>query len=265
MSTSRFAVLGSPVDHSKSPLLHNAAYEYLGISGTYTAIDVQKGELENFLRQQGRNFDAFSITMPLKEEAFRVAFEQDRIAASIQVANTLIRDGEFWQASNTDVLGFLEIFKRHFASDLDAPVVLGSGSTAKSAILALSALGVRAITLMARNHRTAEEMQQLFPALNITYLNWNGEITAGSLVVSAVPEVTNLKCAAAITNFLDVTYKDASASLIKAIGAPSYRLIDGLHLLVYQAAYQVLAMRSIDGDLFEEICDVMFKALVPSN
>lgn len=265
MSTNRFAVLGSPVDHSKSPLLHNAAYEYLGIPGTYSAIEVQRGELEKFLHQQGHNFDAFSITMPLKEEAFRVAFEQDHIASSIEVANTLIREGERWRASNTDVLGFVEIFKRHFASDLDAPVVLGSGSTSRSAILALSTLGVPAITLMARNQRAAEEIQQLFPALNITFLNWGGEISEGSLVVSAVPEVTNLRCAAAITHFLDVTYKDSSTSLKKAIGAPSYRLIDGLHLLVYQAAYQVLAMRSIDGDRFEEICDVMFKALVPSN
>ncbi|MSX60012.1 MAG: hypothetical protein F2768_01620, partial [Actinobacteria bacterium] len=73
----RGAVLGFPVSHSLSPVLHNAAFEYLGIEGRYEAIEVPSGKLEHFMRESSQNFDYLSLTMPLKEEVLGLGYASD--------------------------------------------------------------------------------------------------------------------------------------------------------------------------------------------
>lgn len=261
MSTRQFAVLGYPINHSKSPLLHNASYRFLGLDGLYSSIEVQKGELGSFLAHRGNDFDGFSITMPLKEEAFALASKHDELSSSIGVANTLIRERNQWLACNTDILGFEQILTRHFSSNLQDPVVLGSGSTAKSAIVALSKLGVSSLRIMARNASAVQHIEKLFRSLQITYLPWGGDIRDVSMVISAVPEVSGISFDKSVTQFLDVTYGEKRENLIRAITATHYNYKDGFNLLVYQAAHQVLQMRSVDERYYEEIVNVMFEAL----
>lgn len=261
MSTDKYAVLGSPIAHSKSPLLHNAAYEYLGIGGTYSRQEVPAGGLSQFLSAQYQDFDAFSITMPLKEEAYECADTHDELSARIRVANTLILHNDHWQASNTDVLGFQEIFKRMDSGVLDNPVVLGSGSTAKSVALAMCLLGVTRIQMVARNEPAVNALQHLFPELEISFQSWSGVVENASIVVSAVPEVQGITFGSNVSHFVDVNYKDSTPKILESIEADSYTYINGLHLLVYQAAYQVLRMRNIAEERFEDIVKVMFAAL----
>jgi shikimate dehydrogenase len=73
--TIRGAVLGSPISHSLSPVLHNKAFDLLGLSGRYEAIEVESGALATFLKNHGADFDYLSLTMPLKEEVFEIANE----------------------------------------------------------------------------------------------------------------------------------------------------------------------------------------------
>ena len=89
----RAAVLGSPIAHSLSPALHNAAYLALGIEGKYDAVEVGSGQLSKFMnqvRQTEANWIGFSLTMPLKEEALIVADQIDPLANQIKSANTLL-------------------------------------------------------------------------------------------------------------------------------------------------------------------------------
>ena len=261
MSTKKFAVLGSPIAHSKSPLLHNAAYDYLGIGGIYSQAEVSAGKLSSFLSTRIADFDGFSITMPLKEEAYECADVHDEISARIQVANTLILRDHSWYASNTDVLGFQEIFKRMDSSAFDTPLILGSGSTAKSAVLAMNLLGVSKIHMMARNELAVRTIQHLFPDLEISFQSWGGEVENASLVVIAVPIIQGVTFTTNITQFVDVNYTDSNPDIFELIQADTYSYINGLHLLVYQAAFQVIQMRTIDDDRFEDIVRVMFAAL----
>lgn len=265
MSTNKFAVLGSPIDHSKSPLLHNASYQYLALGGSYDRVEVTSGNLASYLRNNGSEYDAFSITMPLKVEAFECAQIHDEISTRIQVANTLIWTDGVWKASNTDVLGFYEIFKRDCSSLLERPMVLGSGSTAKSAVLALEMLGVRSLEVMARSESAATELRNLFPKIRISLRSWGGHVSTSSLVISAVPEVEGITFDNDVSHFIDVTYKDLHPKILNSITAKTFTYISGLHLLVYQAAHQVLQMRNVHADRFEEIVKVMFAALDNSN
>ncbi len=98
------AVLGSPIGHSLSPLLHNVAYKHLGVQGQYEAIEVKSGQLSEFLSTTQK--DVFSLTMPLKEELVDLGFPTSELTKRIRSANTLIKVGDTWKVNSTDVVGF---------------------------------------------------------------------------------------------------------------------------------------------------------------
>jgi len=105
----RGAVLGHPINHSLSPLLHKKAFDLLGITGEYSAIEVRSGELQSFIDLRGQDFDYFSLTMPLKEEALdlKMDIKIDALGKRIQSLNTLIRTENTWRATSTDGSGFI--------------------------------------------------------------------------------------------------------------------------------------------------------------
>ena len=100
----RGAVLGSPISHSLSPVLHNKAFELLGLVGGYEAIEVQSGDLANFLKERGCEFDYLSLTMPLKEEVLEIAqtshIKIDSLSSRIQSVNTLVNSTDGWSATS---------------------------------------------------------------------------------------------------------------------------------------------------------------------
>jgi shikimate dehydrogenase len=102
----RGAVLGSPIEHSLSPVLHRAAFVELQIEGSYDRIEVGAGEVKNFLSERGSEFDYLSLTMPLKEEVLQLGFATSDLALKSQSANTLIK--RFLTSSRpSGLLGFL--------------------------------------------------------------------------------------------------------------------------------------------------------------
>ena len=105
------AVLGSPINHSLSPLLHSLAYEHLGLKAQYEAIEVRAGELKKFLAETDKN--ALSLTMPLKEEALKVADIVSDVAARISCGNTLSLNKGVWSLTSTDVSGFDHALHMH--------------------------------------------------------------------------------------------------------------------------------------------------------
>ena len=154
MGPRRFAVVGSPVGHSLSPVLHRTAYAALGVrDAVYERHEVPAGALEEFLLHgPGRELTGLSVTMPGKPEAFALAAETDAASRALRVSNTLLRraDGS-WRAENHDVHGIVAALRDHGAVDGDSGAVLGSGATALSAVAALVELGARTVLLSARS------------------------------------------------------------------------------------------------------------------
>lgn len=152
----RLAVLGSPIAHSKSPAIHAAAYEVLGLDWGYGREDLDASALGPFLASRGQEWRGFSLTMPLKEEAHRIASVLDPVAAESDVVNTLLRiasgvgDGPRWAGFNTDVAGLAAAI-RNAGLDASSTIVIGSGATAVSAILAARRLGAQHVEVVARN------------------------------------------------------------------------------------------------------------------
>ncbi|MFA5606362.1 MAG: shikimate dehydrogenase [Leucobacter sp.] len=147
------AVLGSPIAHSKSPAIHAAAYRRLGLDWTYGRAELQPDDLATYLADRSSGWRGFSLTMPLKEEAARLSGLLDPVAEESGVVNTLLRlDSEAtpWAGFNTDVGGLaaaLEIA----GLDVSSTVIIGSGATAVSAIMAVRRLGAAHVDILARN------------------------------------------------------------------------------------------------------------------
>jgi len=134
--TTSFCVVGSPIEQSLSPVLHTAAYKHLGLDFAYGKNEVPAGGLRNFLSSS--DLSGVSVTMPLKVEAFALAASHDQDSLTTGVSNTLVRSTGGWRGFNTDVYGISQAL-----SDVSEPrntLVIGSGATARSGLVALAKL-----------------------------------------------------------------------------------------------------------------------------
>ena len=146
------AVLGSPVAHSLSPVLHNAAYRALGLDGwSYSLHECHEAELSTFVEGLGREWAGLSLTMPLKRVTLEVADEVDPLAAAVGAANTLVLAGRR-TAHNTDVFGI----GATLGVVAGRAVVLGAGGTAQSALAALRERGITDVEVLVRDVRRTD-------------------------------------------------------------------------------------------------------------
>lgn len=265
MSTRRAcAVIGSPVDHSRSPALHAAAYADLGLDWVYTRRDVPAGTLAAFVDSVTRDgidglaCGGLSVTMPGKAEALARADLRDERAVVLGAANTLVPayDGERltgWSAYNTDVDGIIGAFADRAIGALDAAraVIVGAGGTAAAAVAALRAMGAGEVGVVARNHERASGLVLAGERLGCTVrlLPWSAlaaAVEAADVVVSTVPPGVADQAAAARFRpgqaILDAVYAGGSTTLLDAATAGGAEAIGGVRMLLHQAVEQVRLM-----------------------
>ena len=135
MARHQAAVLGKPIAHSLSPLLHNAGYRALGLTQwEYTRIECDEHELPQVVAGADASFRGFSVTMPGKFAALAVATDRTDRARLIGSANTLVRSGDGWRADNTDCDGVTGAIRTLFdapSPQLGTAVIIGAGGTAR--------------------------------------------------------------------------------------------------------------------------------------
>lgn len=246
--TAELAVLGSPIAHSKSPAIHAAAYEVLGLPWNYGRHEVEAVELASFLAQCGPDWRGLSLTMPLKEEAGRLATVVDPVASESGVVNTLFRitsapDGSpQWAGFNTDVAGLARALEGA-GLDASATVVLGAGATAVSAVLAARTLGATQIAVAARRPEAASELADRMGG-NVTALTLGDEPAfAPTLVISTLPGpaggAATLPASLLTVPLFDVAYDPWPSPLALRWAAAGSIAHAGLDMLVEQALVQI--------------------------
>lgn len=245
----RAAVLGSPIAHSRSPQLHLAAYRALGLNWTYERIECTAERLPGLVDGLGPEWVGLSVTMPGKEAALAHADERTERAVLVGSANTLVRLDNGWRADCTDVDGVLGALRGGGVAGIDAGVVLGAGGTARPALLALSELGARTVTVVARDAGRARGAVELAERLGMgaTVIGFDPVILAevcarAGAVVSTVPADAVAAVAAAVAAapvVLDAIYNPWPTPLAEAVGAVGHTVIGGLDMLLNQAYGQV--------------------------
>jgi shikimate dehydrogenase len=241
----RGSVLGFPLEHSLSPLLHREAYQFLGIEGSYTRQELQLESLHQFFTSQSDAFDYFLITMPLKEEALLLPVAVDPVASRVQSANTLYRRDKQWHLTSTDGSGFIAALKNHGASSFKKALVLGAGGTARAVVGALDGIA-DSITVLGRTSTRRDALESSVTKSHFEYVRWieNPEFPNFDLVVNTTPAgaadlLADSLSIGSCSLLFDVIYKPWPTVLASRWADCGGDVINGLELLLYQGIEQL--------------------------
>lgn len=290
--TQVFGVVGDPVGHSLSPLIHNVAFKKLGLDAVYLPFRVPRDTLPDFLRAFAQvPVTGYSVTIPHKETAAVVAKAKDEMVERTQAANTLVRGEDGWRAFNTDYQGVVDTLVEHLPSfamrQLEpAPVpgvppatatpaegiptagisgrvvlVLGAGGVARSVAHALSREGA----VVTVTGRTAERAAGLAAEVGCRHVEWNARHSVlCDLVINCTPVGMhpNVDESPLHPSFLkpglvvfDTVYTPEQTLLIKEARERSCHTITGVELFIRQAALQFhhFTGQAAPADLFRKV------------
>lgn len=248
----KLSVLGSPIEHSKSPAIHTAAYRVLGLNWEYQMNEVRKGGLRPFVEALEPEWLGLSLTMPLKEEAAKFAASLDKAAEATQAVNTLVRTDDGWAGYNTDVFGIVQAVHQANLPSIDTVLVTGSGATATSAVAAIRQLAPMAkVKVFARNPQTRAELIAFAASLELRASVANSftrSAKTASLVISTLPAGAMDELAAKLSKkrtfkpqgaIMDVAYRPWPSAIAGVWNSAQMPIISGLEMLLWQAVAQI--------------------------
>ncbi|MFG2891499.1 shikimate dehydrogenase [Streptomyces sp. NPDC048248] len=248
----RAAVLGSPIAHSLSPVLHRAAYDELGLSDwEYGRHEVDEAGLPAFMERLDAGWAGLSLTMPLKRAVIPLLDEISETAASVEAVNTVVRTDEGRiVGDNTDIPGMIAALRERGVERVERAAILGAGATASSALAALSRICTGEVTAYVRSDARAAEMRGWGERLGVTVRTASWEDAAEAfrepLVIATTPAGSTDALAAAVPHdpgtLFDVLYEPWPTTLATAWAAHGGSVVGGLDLLVHQAVLQVELM-----------------------
>ena len=272
--TKLVGLLGQPVNHSLSPVIHNAAYEEMGLDWCYIAIPCEKENLEKVTSAlRIVNCKGLNVTIPHKQEILKVCKKLTTIANDIQAVNTLIPDNNNeWKGANTDVEGFILPLKNQNLMNKNI-IIIGCGGSARAVIMGLKILKVKKITIIGRNENSLKifvnNMKNLLSANNILIEGINSQtknitshIKEADLIVNATPIGMNNKsncqeniplgteiwsCLSNKSILYDLIYTPRPTKWLKIGKEKNCLTIDGLDMLVHQGALSIKLWSGFDN------------------
>jgi shikimate dehydrogenase len=243
----RAGVVGWPIRHSRSPLIHQHWLRELGIAGSYECFDVPPDALAEFVAGIGKEgLVGANVTAPHKEAAFSACDRLTPTAEALGAVNTLWRDGTSLWGDNTDVEGFL------LNMDEGAPgwheqsrraVVVGAGGAARSVVYALASRGLKRVVVINRTQARAEELAARFGAVAALFGTLEAELEVADLVVNTTTlgmggnpllEI-DLRALPNHAIVADIVYVPLRTPLVEAARARGLRAVEGLGMLLHQA------------------------------
>lgn len=265
--TMPFAVLGHPIGHSLSPVMHNASIDSLELDAIYLAFDVAPSLLMEVLpAMQKMGFKGVNLTVPLKEVAFKGIADLDVSARQAGAVNTVefLDDGSM-RGHSTDGQGFLTAIKEAFGTSVAGLKVftLGTGGAGRSVAITCAAAGCTSVTLAdldaARTEAVAAEIRELAPACDVTICtsNLDAECRNSDLIIQATPvgmkpdDRPLLKSDAFRKGQLvyDLIYMYPETSIMKEAASAGARCANGLSMLLHQGAVAFKIWTGINPDV----------------
>jgi shikimate dehydrogenase len=237
-------VIGDPIAHSKSPLIHKFWLEKLGIPGDYRRSRVSPADLWAYLAERRTDPDwrGCNVTAPLKQKVQAELDSLDSLAAAIGAVNTLYRDESGGTGTNTDAEGFSEPLREVPLAGRNA-VLFGTGGAARAVLYALAARGIGGVTVVARSPPRASELLRSFHVAG-TAQPFEAPLPPADLVINATPLgmhgrpplPVDLRPLPAHALVYDLVYAPLETELLRAARARGLATVDGLAMLIGQAA-----------------------------
>ncbi|KOG79498.1 MULTISPECIES: shikimate dehydrogenase [Streptomyces] len=248
----RAAVLGSPIAHSLSPVLHRAAYAELGLEHwSYDRFEVDEAVLPGFVDGLDASWAGLSLTMPLKRAVIPLLDEISATAASVEAVNTVVFTEDGGRVGdNTDIPGMIAALRERGVDKVESAAVLGAGATASSALAALAAVCAGPVTAYVRSPERAAEMRGWGERLGVDVVtaDWadGAEALGAPLVIATTPAGATDAFTGSVPEapgiLFDVLYEPWPTELAAAWSARGGAVVGGLDLLVHQALLQVEQM-----------------------
>ena len=254
---SRLEVWGDPIAHSRSPQLHAAAYDVLGLDWTYGRRRVSEASFAGELAGLDDAWRGLSLTMPLKGVAFAAAAVRDRRAELTGAVNTLLLDAGGARGFNTDVGGIVRTLADDGIMTAPRARIVGAGATATSALVALGELGAREVDVVARRPEAVAPLADLGRRIGIavTATPFAASVRADvPLTIATLPGDAPVPDAAADAlarsggHLLDVVYGHWPTALSAAWERAGGTARSGLGMLLHQALLQIRIFRHGESD-----------------
>lgn len=260
------AVIGHPIGHSKSPLIHNYWLQKYGIDGHYDALDIKPQNLAKdlpllFTRE---GYKGVNLTLPHKEIALEICDEIDALGQKIGAVNTVTYENGLIKGTNTDAYGFITNIKQtlpNFDFTAGPAYVLGAGGAAKAIIYGLLQEGVPSIYCANRTFAKAQHLENIDP--KITAIPWeersnlksaNMLVNTTSLGMNGQPDleidISHLPSGALVT---DIVYAPLMTSLLKSAKENGNPLVTGIGMLLHQARPGFKLWNGILPDVTQEL------------
>ena len=266
------AVIGSPIEHSLSPVIHRAAWAQLGIDGwEYHRLEQDTDSLPGFIAGLGADCAGLSVTMPCKQAVMPLLDVIDPLASAVGAVNTVVPSSGVLAGFNTDVTGIASAVRRACSmAGCSAPssaLVLGARATASSALAALGELGITSSTVAARRFGGPGSVVAAASRLGVTIeqVLWSDAeavdraASSADLVISTLPASAADPLAERLRVregqiLLDVVYSPRDTALRRAFESAGGVVAEGTDMLVFQAGAQVQLMtgRSPDTGVMRE-------------
>ena len=242
-------VIGWPVAHSRSPLIHNFWLEDLGIEGSYDLLPLEPERADEFFKTfADSGLVGANVTLPHKEAAFRCITETDEVARRLGSVNTIYLEDGIVRATSTDGYGFIAHLKSRVPSwdtTNSSAVVLGAGGSARAIIGALLGAGTKQVVVTNRTKERAEGLADTFgSAVSVADWEARGDILADanllvnttSLGMSGKPPLDiSLAKLPAQSIVYDIIYVPLETNLLKNAASLGHHCVDGLGMLLHQA------------------------------
>ena len=253
-STRLVGIIGNPLEHSLSPTIHNAAFDYLGLNWCYVPLPVEEGTLESaldgikVLRLAGVN-----VTMPFKTEVLPLLDEVAMFADSVGAVNTILVDKGKLIGYNTDGRGFYTALVRDLAYDVKGRkvLVLGAGGASRSVTVSLALAGCSSIVIVNRSPERSKQLSEIIlksaPDIDVEWLspddNYDIVVAESDVIINATPLTTfngSLRVPVSLLNknqlVCDLNYSLYQPPLLQEAEARGAQVMDGNGMLLYQAA-----------------------------
>lgn len=238
----RLAVVGSPIEHSLSPVLHEAGLAIAGLEGSSTRVELGVDQGAALRELMGTTFDAVSVTMPMKEVAAGLCAQLDDVSTRIGVVNSLLmREGRLLGAC-TDGRGFIDALVGELSFDVADKnvIIIGAGGAARGIVDALVEANARSITVEGRTAARVKELVERYETVRPS----TPPGTTVDLVINTVPIAGRLEPVAHegvhdATVAVDITYEPRMSKWRAFYDARGCQSANGLSMLAYQAARQM--------------------------
>ena len=270
MSTKKFAIIGDPISHSLSPIMHNYWFQKYNIEAQYELLNIKESEIQKVLEKiKKKEITGINVTLPYKKSVIPFLSKTINDAKETHSVNTImLDDNEDLIGENTDVFGFQAAYLKLIPNNKNnmKALILGAGGVAPSIILALLKSSITNISISNRTYEKSLFLKQKFKEINI--IKWEKypmELNKFDILINAtslglVPgeepkiKLNNLKKSMI---FIDTIYNPKQTKLIKLFKSCNLKTFNGLNMLIYQGQKSFYLWNKINPEIDDDLVGLL--------